>query len=194
MTDTTKKCARCGQVKELSEFYPRNERGKWEGRCRSCCSERHKAWYAQNKAAGRRSPMGRKRCWRCKRTRTCSAFGISRSHADGLNPQCKECARRYAKRTGNPARSTRDPHGRIAQLFHGYRLRPEQYLAMLQEQGNACAICREVFTRTPHVDHCHKTGRVRGLLCGRCNVFLGALDRDGFLEAAMEYLKQVTGG
>lgn len=42
-------------------------------------------------------------------------------------------------------------------------------------QGLLCPICATPNTLTPHVDHCHKTGKVRGILCHRCNIALGML-------------------
>lgn len=73
-----------------------------------------------------------------------------------------------------------------------YGLTPEQYAALLEKQDNRCAICR---TDTPggkggwHVDHDHKTGAVRGLLCNDCNNGLGRfLDDPARLRAAIEYL------
>lgn len=62
----------------------------------------------------------------------------------------------------------------------------EQYEAMLAKQGGKCAMCHRPFRRTPHIDHCHKTGRVRGLLCAGCNVAVGAYELYG--ERARQYL------
>jgi hypothetical protein len=69
-----------------------------------------------------------------------------------------------------------------------------QYAAMLSTQGNCCAICG----RSPegsypgmlHVDHCHDTGKVRGLLCQVCNLSLGKFQHDpDLLRRAAEYLE-----
>lgn len=65
---------------------------------------------------------------------------------------------------------------------------------MLNEQDNKCAICKINFSVTkkslkPHIDHNHKTGVVRGLLCQTCNIGLGHIEREGFLEALKNYLK-----
>lgn len=60
---------------------------------------------------------------------------------------------------------------------------------MLEEQGNRCAICNEASTkRAMSIDHDHKTGKVRGLLCDSCNLSLGHLEREMFVEKAMRYL------
>jgi hypothetical protein len=46
---------------------------------------------------------------------------------------------------------------------------------MLKEQDNKCPGCGDEFSvdNPPHIDHCHRTGRVRGVLCGWCNKTLG---------------------
>lgn len=62
---------------------------------------------------------------------------------------------------------------------------------MLAEQGGRCAICgtEEPGSRQWNVDHCHETGRVRGLLCTACNTGIGHLrDDPGILLSAMTYL------
>jgi hypothetical protein len=55
-----------------------------------------------------------------------------------------------------------------------YKLTPAIYSEMLQEQGFVCAICKEV--KPLEIDHDHKTGKVRGLLCHNCNVCMGYFD------------------
>jgi hypothetical protein len=54
-----------------------------------------------------------------------------------------------------------------------YGITPDDYDNMLEEQSWGCAICgRPPGERRLHIDHCHKTGKVRGLLCTRCNTCL----------------------
>jgi hypothetical protein len=81
-----------------------------------------------------------------------------------------------------------------------YGVTREQYDKMLAEQGGACAICRSTSTRRRPkagtvdsfcIDHDHKTGRVRALLCFRCNAGLGLLDDNtDRLRAALAYLER----
>ena len=71
-----------------------------------------------------------------------------------------------------------------------YGLSKEQFKIMLEDQDNSCLICNILFDEAPHVDHCHKTGKVRGLLCRHCNMLLGfARDNKKTLQSAIHYLK-----
>lgn len=74
-----------------------------------------------------------------------------------------------------------------------YGLTLEQYNFMLEAQNNSCAICKEdkKTIRDWHVDHCHTTGKVRGILCHHCNLLLGnARDNKNTLYNAINYLNK----
>ena len=68
-----------------------------------------------------------------------------------------------------------------------YGISEDELEMLMVEQGGLCAICR--IHPAEHVDHCHETGRVRGLLCFNCNGALGRLEEDtSVMERAIEYL------
>lgn len=71
-----------------------------------------------------------------------------------------------------------------------YGLTPEQYLAMLEYQGGRCAICLRLPGKARlNVDHDHKTGHVRGLICFTCNKMFAHLRDDiGAVRRMLEYL------
>jgi hypothetical protein len=70
----------------------------------------------------------------------------------------------------------------------------EQYNEMFTKQDGCCAICKKPqveFKRAFAVDHDHKTGEIRGLLCSKCNITLGNSNDDvAILEQAIQYLNQ----
>jgi hypothetical protein len=78
-----------------------------------------------------------------------------------------------------------------------YGITIEQYESMLVEQNNVCAICLRAETATNRgkvkrlaVDHCHITGKVRGLLCHNCNTTLGKYeDKPELIKRFIEYLE-----
>jgi hypothetical protein len=85
------------------------------------------------------------------------------------------------------SKEDRQKYARNWRLKTKYGLTRESYNAMLTAQNGGCAICKQVLTM--HVDHCHSTGLVRGLLCVNCNRMLGyAKDRPELLTRAAAYL------
>lgn len=79
---------------------------------------------------------------------------------------------------------------RHAERKKKYGLTSEQFQNMFAEQCGRCAICLTPLAR-PHVDHNHATGRVRGLLCAKCNCGIGQLqDSPDLLLAAALYLER----
>jgi len=70
-----------------------------------------------------------------------------------------------------------------------YGLTVEQFEAIFESQGRCCAICKTDVGKW-HVDHCHATKKIRGILCHHCNTAIGLLKEDEtILEHAIEYLK-----
>lgn len=75
-----------------------------------------------------------------------------------------------------------------------YGLTLEQVGAMFESQGFRCAVCKDESiasdTKKRHVDHCHTTGKVRSILCRRCNLTLGhAKDSPELLRKLADYLE-----
>lgn len=85
-------------------------------------------------------------------------------------------------------------------LQREYKISYPEYRDMLKSQEDKCAICGgEGFKMQAHhkiklvVDHCHKTGKVRGMLCHNCNRGLGLFqDSVDFLQHASDYLQKTT--
>ena len=127
-----------------------------------------------------------------RRTGECSICGpvkISRAGVYKDRPVWR-CApgtnrRMLARYHSDPDRYTRQ--GRFQRL---YGITLEEYNQRLEEQNGLCARCQQPPGQLRlAVDHCHKTGRIRGLLCGPCNTYLGRLEAN--LDRLVEDLKYV---
>lgn len=84
----------------------------------------------------------------------------------------------------------------MARLKRVYGITQDQYEEMFAAQGNVCAICGKPqpgSSKLFHVDHSHRTGKVRGILCPRCNTGLGMFkDNPAALRAAADYLERAA--
>ena len=104
---------------------------------------------------------------------------------------CRKCEHQKLKgwRKDNPAKMKNQ------RLRKKYGMGLNEYVQLLKEQNYGCAICKTLEPKGQggfHVDHCHETGRVRGLLCHHCNVSLGGFRDDPILlYRAVDYLMGV---
>ena len=75
-------------------------------------------------------------------------------------------------------------------LQRDHKMSLEEYNIIFEKQGGICAICKKPpGKKMLSVDHCHTTGKIRGLLCTRCNSMLGfSLDSTATLASAILYL------
>lgn len=129
----------------------------------------------------------RKRCSKCKSWKDTNSFNRNKKSSDGLNCWCREC-HNASKRSTYDADDFYFKH-----ILRRYGLTREAHRVLYEEQAGCCAICEVPESALPkrfHVDHCHSTGIVRGLLCHHCNVGLGHFDHDPkLLKSAIDYLK-----
>jgi hypothetical protein len=138
-------------------------------------------------------------CRVCKVEKDIGCFSVRNKEKGTHRTECKACMNK--SRTKQPSfgkwhKENRDKirkYNRQQGLLRNYGLSTEQYDALMNKQGCACAICGTTDFmgkgKTAHVDHCHETGAVRGLLCNLCNVGLGAFhDSVEKLRNAMKYL------
>lgn len=99
---------------------------------------------------------------------------------------CKRCYQRQYMRTYDNKWKKLTQYRRCARR-HG--ITPEEYEMMFEGQEGRCAICGKPQARRLNIDHDHATGKIRGLLCSRCNLGLGYFkDNIDNLNAAVAYL------
>ena len=161
-----------------------------------------------------------KTCNKCKQNLPLDKFSKDKTRVDGLAKQCKQCKAKTDKQwleknpdyvqtkntpeynkqwlEKNPTymQQYRDSNKKTFEESKEYRLQRkfgiglEEYDTMLTEQEHKCIICQQQMV-TPHVDHDHNTGKVRGLLCMHCNTALGKFKDDvDTLQRAIDYLNR----
>lgn len=178
--ETADPCARCHEAPRLAHM----------SYCRPC----HRALAVESrervggkrpqdtcsKCGGKRDGAHRSYCSACwtekvqnKYSQPCIRCGAAKDESDRVSADyCYLCW-----------------HDRTLQRQYG--ITRQQYEDMLAAQNNRCAICKtEANGRAWHVDHCHETGKVRGVLCDNCNRGLGHFkDSHAAILRAVEYLK-----
>ena len=94
---------------------------------------------------------------------------------------CKKCAAEHNRKRWavDPSMRERQAKSQRIRQLKKFGIDMEKYQAMFLSQNGKCALCGKESSRTLHVDHCHKTGKVRGLLCGPCNLALGIVEEIG---------------
>lgn len=134
-------------------------------------------------------------CERRTADKHCVQCTRNREHGkDERDParKVRRSANQYKRRRDNGTLwRTRNPEHHKEILVRGnlrrkFRLTLEQYNALLDRQGGKCMICSKTEWRALAVDHCHKTDRLRGLLCSVCNKNLGIYEANK--EAFAAYL------
>jgi hypothetical protein len=179
-----KRCPDCQQTLPTSDFR-RNARNTdgLSTYCKPCFRRRDSLGYQQRReAAGKeyrardRLPAGMLQRADCREIKPVDGFPRAPKQANGRSSYCKPCKAR------------RDRDRRFVRV---YGLTPEQVQAMKDSQGGRCAICR--VRPAEHVDHDHRVGTVRGVLCFPCNAGLGQFGDDpAVLTSAIEYLETTT--
>lgn len=153
-----------------------------------------------------------KTCNKCKQELPVENFYI-RDH--GYEYSCKKCKREYQRKRKNIKAKYDEEYYRVNQttirankkiaysseqrkdygLRTRYGISLEEARELLIKQNNKCQICGDDITldnRFCHVDHCHKTGEIRGLLCSLCNIGLGSFkDNPEILNKAALYLHKL---
>jgi hypothetical protein len=175
---TEKKCKHCGEVKPISEFAKHHtgvfSESGYRDNCKICMhllrdrvgeSERHREY--------------RLRTFEQRRERKRQYLSV---------PENREKSKVYAREFYK-----KNPHRQRIRILAQYGLTEEGFDELLKSQNGVCAICgksRSEIKSNLVVDHDHKTGKVRGLLCVQCNTSLGNLkDNTDLLKKAAEYLE-----
>jgi len=106
-----------------------------------------------------------------------SHFTKNKKHKNGLQSKCKKCANEDAK-----LRYKKDNGDKMSWNMRKYRygITKNDFMKLKDKQFGLCTICYEKLPEDKkiHVDHDHETGKVRGLLCPRCNIAVGIFENN----------------
>ena len=126
-----------------------------------------------------------KKCKYCFKNKQLNEFPKHSGHRDGHAAICKQC-----KKKKYPTTAEQKQRAYERNIKRNYGITVNDYNSMYENQGGLCLGCKRGNNGSRfHIDHCHTTGKVRGLLCNNCNRGLGLLgDSIVNLEKAISYL------
>jgi len=189
-----KLCNKCNIEKPLNDFsdHPKGISGK-QTHCKSCVAENHRKYNQRKpciscgKAKGGDISKGAKLCQSCSKV----CFDCKINPRRNQHRRCKECeSKRDKLRNSTPERKHQQ---RITAVCTKYKV-PRKEAERLTSISN-CTCCDKFLPefKNRHVDHCHKTGKVRNVLCFNCNAALGHVnDSKDILSKLINYLDTHT--
>ena len=133
------------------------------------------------------------KCSKCGKEKDVDQFHIRKNRPRGYTSQCKKCRISYPKKRS-------EGYTRNYDLKRMYGITSEIYDELLTRQNGKCKICQRHVSEVSNkhkknlcVDHCHDTGKIRGLLCDKCNRAIGLLNDDvEMLKKAIIYLSSTN--
>ena len=152
-------------------------------------------WLKLESAQNVNLPIGtEKKCTKCGMIKLLANFSSRKDRMGQLKSYCRKCEAKIKKEwlKQNP---TKDKEMKRKRRLKKYGLTPNNYEQLLNKQNGGCAICgqKSAIGNNLSVDHNHKTGVVRALLCKRCNSVLGYVQEDRKLLAKfIKYLKNTN--
>jgi len=189
-------CTRCKNEKPLFDFsdHPHQSDGK-QSQCKSCFAERARLKRIGKPCMSCGKPKeigvskGARICLSCSET----CFECKKNPRRKQHRNCSECqAKKDKERNRLPERQSQL---RITRITNKYKVTREAAKELANVKN--CMCCDKEFTspRDRHVDHCHKTGKVRGVLCFNCNASLGHINDDQIrLAKLIGYLSKHQNG
>ena len=163
-----KKCTTCKKVKPLDAFPFIKSRNAFGSKCQECKSKKHADW-----------------------RKTKSKEELSKYYAKNRELVIEKVQKYYLANKDKIKEYNRERYFKVK-----YNLSRADVARMAEKQNNKCAICKRHKDEQQNtkkylvVDHCHKTGRVRELLCERCNTAIAILDNDDLFPLALDYIQK----
>jgi hypothetical protein len=182
-----KTCTKCKDAKPEGDFYKQKKSPDgFHAHCKSCRSEYDRR--LRETAEDRRPLVESKKCKHCGEIKPSRMFACNATCVDRLYPYCRACQRLRDKERWKKS-------AKEASRLRQFGLTPGAYDRMYEDQCGLCWICQQEETcsdgRSLAVDHCHATGKVRGLLCSKCNRAIGSFGDDpDVIARAAEYLRR----
>lgn len=179
-------CVVCGKEKDSSDFYFQRRQNRFSTMCKRCHNDKSSMYRRRKRIASGlhvgtniiearklRMDHGKKKCPRCEVVKDLDLFSKT-SVGTGVSDYCKACTKEAA-------------------LKSRFGISLLDYNRLMEKQKGTCAICGKTPEQNQKmlaVDHDHKSGRIRGLLCSKCNLCIGYIDKNNMkIVSIFQYYK-----
>ena len=202
-----KVCSKCFKELDDSCFY------KTESACKECRSKRK---YQLRRDARVQAGLkvhfptsvarallkeGKKHCPGCKKVLDLSHFSTMRKR-NGIASHCRHCSRKIARKISSTKEAKQKKkidylknktRAKNNHLMSRFGITYAKYQEMLVNQNHCCKICGKTEQENGKmlaVDHCHRTEKIRSLLCSSCNICIGFIEKNKIsIKAIEDYLE-----
>ncbi len=171
-----KTCSKCKKRKPISKFYKdKTAKNGYRNWCKECRKKYEEIHYQNNKE---------------------KILKQHKKYQENHKKEILQYAKQYRETHKTEIKKWRQTHKKqikIKFMLKTYGISLTEYNEILKKQKRLCAICGKKFKNSGdcHIDHNHKTGKVGGLLCGKCNRGIGMFEENiSILENAIKYLKK----
>jgi len=158
-------CSKCGNEKPLSEYYKKYDtKDGLKNHCKTCSKIQNKQQYLKNREN--------------RLEKQCQYYLKNSEHVKEYGKNWRKRNREYCKEYD---------------LHRHYNLTKIEFEKILIDQNFKCAICNEILVpgKQTHIDHCHNSMKVRGILCHRCNTGIGLFKESIYnLKEAIKYIEK----
>lgn len=197
----TKTCVKCGERRPCEDFDNNATRVNIKV-CLTCRNGGTVNWEQENlkrRANGLTDIPLTKTCAVCNQNKNRDFFTRHNCRGDGLSQFCKECTSIKYRKLYSENRDKENKRRYQSYLKTKYGITLEQKEQLFKAQGRVCAVCnsdnvgRSISGKDVKwpVDHDHKTGKVRGILCHNCNMALGNVKESiDTLKQLISYLEK----
>jgi hypothetical protein len=169
-----KTCTRCKIERPIGQYSKdKSKKSGLRPYCKTCVKKRYNAEREKHKTYSKRHYAENREKYRT----------YSKRHYEYNREKHKTYSKNYYLNEKNKYKVATNTRRRK------YGISEDEFCRLVNQQNNCCGICSKKFDYTPSVDHCHRTGEIRGILCNRCNTGLGQFsDSPELLENAIKYL------
>lgn len=174
-------CVKCKKKKVITKFYrDKYNKSGFRSSCNDCICKYSREYHKKHKSL--------------IKIKAHKYYLKNKTHLLAYSKKYKELNKEKVKKRIKKYKKLDPNYYRKINLKKNYKISLQEFNKLSKNQNNKCAICllhKNKLKRGLFVDHCHKSNKIRGLLCGKCNASIGLMNENIFIfKNAIKYLMQ----